>query len=516
MNVPTATSLKDIYPSDAIASQTTRWEALLSKFKETYGSPATFVSRSPGRVNLIGEHIDYSLYDVLPMAITADVLLAVLPDSSSKSVVLANVHSEQFPTRTFDISHLGEVHIDSTQHEWSNYFKAGLRGALNTLNTANKTEWSGMKILVDGSVPAGGGLSSSSAFVCASTLAALHAHGETEINKTDLVELAITSERAVGVGGGGMDQAASVCSERGSATYVSFTPKLTVTPVAFPKTTPELAFVIANSYVAADKRVTAPVCYNLRVTECSIAAAVLGKITGLGALPKDSSPLGTSLRGFQDTYFREKEGVEDNSKTGIEEFQNQLETLYTLVKNYLPQEEGYSREEISSILGVPIPDLEKEYMSKFPVEAERFKLRQRALHVFGEATRTIKFRRLLASSAESNTGDDILKELGDLMNKTQDSCRDDYECSCPELDELCELARGVGSYGSRLTGAGWGGGSVHLVAKNKIEQVTKAWVDGYYKKKFPDMTQERLKEAIVVSEPSSGAYLYKVTGNGVL
>lgn len=125
------------------------------------------------------------------------------------------------------------------------------------------------------------------------------------------------------------------------------------------------------------------------------------------------------------------------------------------MEDYLPQEEGYTRQEISGLLGVSIDDLDQRYMSKFPVRAERFKLRQRALHVFNEAIRVIRFRSLLSSPPPS--GKDLLKSLGDLMNETQTSCRDVYDCSCPELDELCDLARSAGASGSRLTGAGWGG-----------------------------------------------------------
>jgi hypothetical protein len=55
MDVPTKTSLADIYPEDALQTQTTRWNSLLSTFKDTYGKSADFVSRSPGRVNIIGE-----------------------------------------------------------------------------------------------------------------------------------------------------------------------------------------------------------------------------------------------------------------------------------------------------------------------------------------------------------------------------------------------------------------------------------------------------------------------------
>lgn len=55
MDVPTATSLKDIYNDDAVETQTVRWEKLLAGFNGEYGQQADFVSRSPGRVNLIGE-----------------------------------------------------------------------------------------------------------------------------------------------------------------------------------------------------------------------------------------------------------------------------------------------------------------------------------------------------------------------------------------------------------------------------------------------------------------------------
>lgn len=308
-----------------------------------------------------------------------------------------------------------------------------------------------------------------------------------------------------------MDQAASVFSLRGSALYVSFKPSLDFTNIEFPQTDPELAFVTAQSFVAADKHVTAPVCYNLRVVECTLAAAFLAKAFGLKKeLPKDSSPLGTSLRGFHDAYFEEKEEISDNTTASVADFETQLKKLLQHTEDYLPQEEGYTRGEICALLGCSEDELNERYMSKFPVRAERFMLRQRALHVFTETLRVIKFRGLLSSPPSS--GKELLKSLGELMNETQDSCRDVYDCSCPELDDLCELARAAGAAGSRLTGAGWGGCSVHLVPKDKVEAVKTAWTEKYYKKKFPDITEEKLAQAIVVSEPGSGSVLFKVQG----
>src|SRR5689334_15302010 len=137
-----------------------------------------------------------------------------------------------------------------------------------------------------------------------------------------------------------MDQAASVFSLRGSALYVTFKPSLDFTNIEFPQTDPELAFVTAQSFVAADKHVTAPICYNLRVVEVTLAAVFLAKIFNLKkALPQDSSPLGSSLRGFHDTYFEEKDNIADNTKTSVPDFEVQLTKLIQLTEDYLPQQE---------------------------------------------------------------------------------------------------------------------------------------------------------------------------------
>ncbi|KAI6833107.1 Galactokinase [Hortaea werneckii] len=519
MDVPIATSLKEVYPEDAIEGQTKRWNNLIAKFKQDYGKLPDFISRSPGRVNIIGEHIDYCLYEVLPMAIEADVLIAVSvhPESPGPSKVrLVNVHSQKFENKEFEVPETGDVHIDPSTLEWANYFKSGLKGATELLRNS-KSDFKksiGMDVVADGNVPSGGGLSSSAAFTCTSALAVMRANGVEKVDKKQLCEVAIVSERSVGVNSGGMDQAASVFPHRGNALYVSFVPELSAKNIAFPEMKSPLVFVIAQSFVAADKHITAPVCYNLRVVEVTLAALVLSKIFGLKDLPSDASPLGYSLRTFHDLYFTQKEGVKDNYSVSKSDFQAQLQDLVEKIDQYLPQEEGYTRQQMSEITGISVEELEQKYMTKFPIRADKFKLRQRALHVFGEAIRVIRFNELLSSPPPQNEqeNEQLLKSLGELMNDTQDSCREIYENSCAELDELCKLARSAGAYGSRLTGAGWGGCSVHLVPESKVDAVKQKWIDQYYSKKFPDMTEDKLKEAIVVSQPGSGSCIYGVHG----
>ena len=501
--MPVVGEIDEIYPQDDLPFQRKRFSQLAQTFLETYPRKPDFVSRSPGRVNIIGEHIDYSLYEVLPMAIAADVLVAVsiAPDGpTGNKVSIKNVDSKKFKPTEFDIPSHGNIDIDSSTLQWSNYFKSGFRGAVELLQKRDPNFTPcGMHVLIDGTVPAGGGLSSSAAFVCASALAVLRANGEKDVIKKHLVELAIVSERSVGVNSGGMDQAASVFSIRGDAVSVAFSPELHAEAIKFPKLDPPITFMIAQSFVAADKHVTAPENYNLRVVECTLAAELLAAKIGI-SLVDDAGPLRRSLRGFHNAFFDEK-----GPKAASEE--EQLKTLLTLVDKNLDQPDGYTREQIASALSMSVADLETRFMTTFPVRTERFFLRQRAQHVFAEALRVIKFKALLLVPPSKISS--VLPQLGSLMNETQVSCRDVYQCSCPEIDQLCAIARRAGSYGSRLTGAGWGGCTVHLVPKDRVEAIESALEEQYYRVRDSSMTKEKMKEAaaVVVSEPGHGSMM---------
>lgn len=496
--------IDDLYPPEAIHAQKQRWASLTQTFHETYGNKTPeFVSRSPGRVNLIGEHIDYSLFEVLPMAIAADLLIAVsilptAPGSKGESrVSIANVNSGKFKSAEFSIPAGGQADIDASVHSWTNYFKAGFNGALLLLRKKNpEIVLQSLQVLVDGAIPAGGGLSSSAAFVCASALATLHANGAHQIIKRELVELAIVSERAVGVNSGGMDQAASVLSTRGQALSVSFSPTLHTEAIPFPPIDPPITFMIAQSFVAADKHLTAPECYNLRVVECTLAAEVMAASLNL-TLQSDSSPLNHSLRGVQAAYFA-------NTKP-LPTARSQLLTMLAMIPSHLGQSNGYTLAEIASILSTTAPVLLQRLTSRFPIRAETFHLARRATHVFSEAFRVLEFKSLLQHHQPALSASFLLPRLGALMNETQTSCREVYDCSCPELDQLCEIARNAGAYGSRLTGAGWGGCTVHLVPREKVQAVRTALEREYYRIREPDISPERLAEAVVVSEPGQGS-----------
>lgn len=111
---------------------------------------------------------------------------------------------------------------------------------------------------------------------------------------------------------------------------------------------------------------------------------------------------------------------------------------------------------------------------------------KRARHVVYEIQRT------QAAAAALQQSDYVA--LGKLMNKSHNSLRDDYEVSCKELDKLVELARQLPAvYGSRMTGAGFGGCTVTLVKRDALD-ATKAHILADYERAI-----------FIESSPASGA-----------
>lgn len=97
---------------------------------------------------------------------------------------------------------------------------------------------------------------------------------------------------------------------------------------------------------------------------------------------------------------------------------------------------------------------------------------QRCRHVVTEDAR------VLDAVAAMEQGD--LVRLGQLLNASHDSLRDDYEVSCPELNAMVDIARAQpGVYGARMTGAGFGGCTVSLVAEHDADAFVAAVASAY-------------------------------------
>jgi galactokinase len=176
--------------------------ALSTNFESLYGHKPQVISEAPGRVNLIGEHIDYSDGFVLPFAI-ADRTHAAL---AKRSDGLVRIASNQRKNELFTID-AADVKPGSAG-EWEKYV-LGVFWAL-------KID-SGLDILIDGTVPTGAGLSSSAALEC-SVAVALNLLFELNISLADLARATQRAENEyVGMPCGIMDQSVSLMAQAGAA-----------------------------------------------------------------------------------------------------------------------------------------------------------------------------------------------------------------------------------------------------------------------------------------------------------
>lgn len=338
-----------------------------TQFENSYGRPPAIVVAAPGRVNLIGEHIDYNEGYVLPVAVDRYILVAAGPRKDRKVSLRALNLGEE------DAFSLDE--IERGEREWSNYG----RGVAWEMERAGH-RLQGMEAVIWGDLPMKAGLGSSAALEVALAYS-FQLLSNLEIEPLQLALLCQGAENGfVGVQCGLMDQMTSALGEKGHALLIdcrSLDRQLIPVP-------PEVDIVVADT---GRRRGLLDSQYNLRRQECREGARLLGVPSLRSLSPKELAKRRSDLP----------------------------PTIYRRVR-----------------------------------------------HVVSENQRTLEAAEVLRGNLEA---------FGRLMYDSHHSLRHDFEVSCPELDILVEAARKVsGGYGSRLTGAGFGGCTVSLVSREAVPE----------------------------------------------
>ncbi len=385
-------------------------ETVVATFWEHFGEAPAHVIRAPGRVNLLGEHVDYNEGFVLPIAIDRATWLAFSPSNTDQTMLRAADLSE-------DVSFTSETLSAKTDSEgkplptWALY-PAGVMWALKEAGLATLA----LRGLYTSDVPRGAGLSSSASVEMAFVLAWQTLGGW----KLPPMQRALLGQKAenkyVGVNSGIMDQFASACGEQDRLLHLDCR-SLEWHTLPLPN---DVAIIIADTKM---RRTLTSGEYNKRRADCEEAVRILRE----------------TLPGIQ------------------------------------------------SLRDVPIETF-NQYASHLPERVEK-----RARHVVEEIERTQHAIPLLEQ------GDMVA--FGSLLNRCHESLRDLYEVSIPELDMMVEIAQDLpGCYGARLTGAGFGGCTVNLVAREQAAAFSSALALGYE-------TETGFSPEIYVCSASKGAEL---------
>ena len=368
------------------------------KFLETFGAEPDLVAAAPGRVNLIGEHIDYSDGFVLPFAIKDRTLVAARKRGDS-TVRIASAQRRN-KIVTVDISTVKP----GLKGEWERY-------ALGVLWALGVKE--GVDLLIDGHVPLGAGLSSSAALECSVATAMNHLF-DLGFNLEELARLTQKAENQyVGVPCGIMDQSVSLMATQGSALLLDCR-DLTTKNIPFDVASSGLELLIIDTQA---HHALTDGGYAERRASCESVVAKLGI---------------TSLR-----------------ELSMEQLENSRGLL-----------------------------TETEFV--------------RARHAVTEMKRVLECVEALSNSD--------FERVGQLINQSHASLRDDYTVSCPELDTAVEAALAAGALGSRMVGGGFGGSAIALIQASKTTETIKAVEKAFSSKGFK-------APRFFTSLPSQGAEL---------
>ena len=368
------------------------------KFLETFGVEPDLVAAAPGRVNLIGEHIDYSDGFVLPFAIKDRTLVAARKRNDS-TVRIASAQRRN-KIVTVDINKVKP----GLKGEWERY-ALGVLWALGVRD--------GVDLLIDGHVPLGAGLSSSAALECSVATAMNHLF-DLGFNLEELARLTQKAENQyVGVPCGIMDQSVSLMATQGSALLLDCR-DLSTKNIPFDVASSGLELLIIDTQA---HHALTDGGYAERRASCE---SVVGKL-----------------------------GIRSLRELTMEQLENSRGSL-----------------------------TETEFV--------------RARHAVTEMKRVLDCVQALSDS-------DFAK-VGELINQSHASLRDDYTVSCPELDTAVDAALAAGALGSRMVGGGFGGSAIALIQASKTTETIKAIEKGFSSKGFK-------APRFFTSLPSQGAEL---------
>jgi galactokinase len=258
-------------------------ERARAAFENAFGGPPDFVARAPGRINLIGEHVDYNDGLVLPAAIDRDVVVCGRAGGAGRRLhVVAHDRGE---TGTVELTDTRSLAIPP----WLRYF-AGAAGALAERHIALPSA----DLAVAGDVPPGAGLSSSAALEVA-TITLLLALADRALDPLAIASAARHAESAwTGVQCGIMDPYIAAHGRAGHALLLDCREQ-SHTHVPIPE---HLRIVAVDS---GTERTLAASAYNARVAECAAAARALGA-TSLRDVSAEQ--LGTREHLLQPLLFR--------------------------------------------------------------------------------------------------------------------------------------------------------------------------------------------------------------------
>ncbi len=477
--------------------------AVLECYAKRFGpDEKVCVVRAPGRVNLMGRHVDHRGGMTNFLAIDRETL-AVVGLRRDDKVEAVNTQPRKYKQVKFRISELmgrlawhdwiDFVNSDWVRNivymsagDWGNYIKAAF---LRLQHRFQDVRVRGVNMALAGNVPIAAGLSSSSTIVVAALQSAI-ALNNFDLTSRQFIDLCGEGEWFVGSRGGAGDHAAIYLGQRGKIAQVGYLPFRVEKMIDAPR---DYQVVIANSHVKAAKSASARDEFNSRIASYNL---------GLALLKQRCPEIAGAVEHLRDI---------DPEKLGY--------PTSEIYRWLLRVPEKMTRTDFRVMLSKEHGDLLE---SSFATHAEQPVYHPRGVLLFGiaeimrsrmcvellAAGRVEEFGELMKISHDgdrvSRPGEDgryrliepdlsdeyIQRLLGDLRSESPRRVLraqlymqpGAYLCSTPEIDRMVDVvARVPGVAGVQIAGAGLGGCVMILVRHESVPAVRKALAQEYYR-----------------------------------
>ncbi len=460
------------------------------------------IIRAPGRVNLMGRHVDHRGGFTNFLAIHKETFI-VAGERNDDNVIAVNTVPHIFKSVKFNISELiGNFAwsdwinfiesswvrglLRSSAGDWGNYIKAAV---LRLQNKYQDLKISGLNIALSGDIPQAAGLSSSSSIVVATLQAAIALNG-LDLDAQQFVDMCGEGEWFVGSRGGAGDHAAIYLGERGKVAHVGYLPFQVYKMIDAP---PDYQVIIANSQIKAAKSANAKDTFNQKVCSFNLGLEILKiripfikeNVEYLRDITPDNLGCLTS-----DIYKWLMKVPQYMTRT---DFRRMLPGKYSdlIDLNFSSHKEP----KFYNVRGVLLFGIAEIIRSKLSVEI----LNNGKMEEFGglmaishDGDRVVTKNDqgeyvLLKDPYDDNylnkLIDDLASENPEKVLKAQLYMqKGGYTCSTPEIDRMVDIAREVpGVVGAQIAGAGLGGCVMILAKKEMVNDVAKALKKYYYK-----------------------------------
>ncbi|MHB0957442.1 MAG: galactokinase family protein [Pirellulaceae bacterium] len=282
-----ATALATNYGEDLelLRERHQAYRETLLRFQQAFGEGRqAIIVRSPGRINIMGRHIDYQGGRCNLMAVNQEVIMVVSPRDDD-CIEVRNVRSTLFPDDSISLGRLVsqlnwddwlscvncaelERHLRESAGRWSIYIEAAM---LRMQMAFRERLLQGMDLVVHGNIPVAAGMSSSSALVVSAAEAAAALHG-LEVTPSQFVNFCGEGEWFVGTRGGSADHAAMKYGAKGTINHVKFHDFELLQQIQFPDTH---RMVVCNSFMQAKKAAGAKLAFNSRVASYALGVELV-------------------------------------------------------------------------------------------------------------------------------------------------------------------------------------------------------------------------------------------------